>query len=151
MKKSKLISSILAVALSVGAAFSFVGCKKPAGDSGNSGVDASKTQLYVRNYQGGFGNKWLYNGKDKLEAKYAGVELETGKKGVQVMITDVKETPDSANIQNDAYEVYFVEKVQYLYLEKQGVLEDITGIVTGTNPYDGKSIESKLTEEQKAF
>ena len=151
MKKSKLISSILAVALSVGAAFSFFGCKKPAGDSGNSGVDASKTQLYVRNYQGGFGNKWLYNGKDKLEAKYAGVELETGKKGVQVMITDVKETPDSANIQNDAYEVYFVEKVQYLYLEKQGVLEDITGIVTGTNPYDGKSIESKLTEEQKAF
>lgn len=60
MKKSKIISSLLAVALSVGATFSFVGCNKTS-DSGNSGVDASKTQLYVRNYQGGFGNKWLYN------------------------------------------------------------------------------------------
>ncbi len=150
MKKTRVISSILAVAISVGTAFSLVGCSKPS-DGGSEGVDSSKTQLYVRNYQGGFGNKWLYNGKDKLEAKYAGVSLEEGKSGVQVMITDVKETPDSANIQNDEYEVYFVEKVQYLYLEKQGVLEDITDIVKGTNPYDGKSIESKLTKEQKQF
>ena len=74
MKKTRVISSILAVAISVGTAFSLVGCSKPS-DGGSEGVDSSKTQLYVRNYQGGFGNKWLYNGKDKLEAKYAGVSL----------------------------------------------------------------------------
>lgn len=148
MKKSRLVSMMLALTVSVGTVGAFAGCKKP--DSGEE-VDSSKTQLYVRNYQGGFGNKWLYNGKDKFEAKYANTSLETGKTGVQVMITDVKETPDATNIKNDAYEVYFVEKVQYLSMEKQGVLEDITDIVTGNNPYDGKSIESKLTAGQKDF
>lgn len=152
MKKSKILSFVLAVVLSLGAVGSITACKRPSDDSsGNEALDTKKTQLYVRNYQGGFGNKWLYNGKNKLEAKYADTELEPGKKGVQVLITDVKETPQISNIQNDVYEVYFVEKVNYLYLQKQNVVEDITSIVTGSNPYDNKSIESKLTEEQKKF
>ncbi len=152
MKKNKILSFALAITLSLGAAGSMTACKSSSDDSsGNETLDTKKTQLYVRNYQGGFGNKWLYNGKAKLEEKYADTELEPGKKGVQVLITDVKETPQISNIQNDVYEVYFVEKVNYLYLQKQNVVEDITSIVTGKNPYDNKSIESKLTDEQKKF
>lgn len=163
MKAKKFISVALATILSLGFASSLAGCNIDRGNGGTSGgtnggtivgnedVDGTKTQLYVRNYQGGFGNTWLYDGKAKLEEKYKDVSLESGKKGVQVMITDIKETPTDTNVKNDPYEVYFVEKVQYLYLQKQGVMEDITSVVTGESSYDGKTIESKLTDEQKAF
>lgn len=152
MKKTKRISSMaLAALLAFGGMGTLSACdSRPAGGSTEK-IDKNRTQLYVRNYQGGFGNKWLYNGKDKFEEKYKDVSLEDGKTGVQVMITDVKETPQISNIQNDIYEVYFVEKVNYLYLQKQGVVEDITDLVTATSSYDGKSIESKLSDDQKAF
>ncbi len=154
MKKSRIFSLILAIMLSAFAAFSMTACNNPGGNStvgGDEQLDTKKTQLYVRNYQGGFGNKWLYNGKSKLEAKYADVELEPGKKGVQVLITDIKATPEVSNIKNDVYEVYFVEKVNYLYLQKQDVVEDIRDIVTQNNPYDGKTILSKMTDEQQNY
>lgn len=151
MKKTKLASVSLAILLSFCAAGALAGCGGGGGGQGNEKLDAKKTQLYVRNYQGGFGNKWLYNGKARLEAKYEGVELEPGKSGVQVLITDVKETPQISNIQNDVYEVYFVEKVNYLYLQKQNVVEDLTDIVNATSPYDNKTIKSKLTQEQQKF
>ena len=148
--KKKILSMALAVLMTMGTAGALTACGGNGG-GGSGGSDLPKTQLYVRNYQGGFGNKWLYNGKDKLEAKYKDVELEPNKKGVEVKITDIKETPQAENIKNDDYEVYFVEKVQYLYLEKQGVLEDLTDIVTSVNSYDGKKIEEKLTKEQRDF
>lgn len=148
--KKKILSMALAVLMTMGTAGALTACGDNGG-GGNSGSDLPKTQLYVRNYQGGFGNKWLYNGKDKFEAKYKDVELEPNKKGVEVKITDIKETPQAENIKNDDYEVYFVEKVQYLYLEKQGVLEELTDIVTSVNSYDGKKIEEKLTKEQQDF
>ncbi|MBE5747840.1 MAG: hypothetical protein E7352_06695 [Clostridiales bacterium] len=157
MKKTKILSLALAALLSIGSVGAVTGCAH--GDStggGNNGptetIDTSRTQLYVRNYQGGFGNKWLHNGKEKFEKKYEGISLEPGKTGLQVLITDKKETPNIANIKNDIYEVYFVEKIQYLYLVNQGVVADMTDAVTKENAFEtGKTIESKLTDEQKAF
>ena len=157
MKKSTKFMSLALTALVMASSLSaLAGCNVGGGGNGGGNsstekLDSTKTQLYVRNYQGGFGNTWLHNGKAKLEEKYKNISLESGKTGVQVMITDIKETPQIANIQNDEYEVYFVEKVNYLYLEKQGVLEDLTDIVTKSNPYDNKSIISKLSDEQKEF
>lgn len=155
-KMAKITSVALSALLMAGSLSAFAACGGGAGGTGGGGgesekPDSKKTQLYVRNYQGGFGNKWLYNGKAKLEEKYKNQRLEDGKMGVQVIIKDIKETPQIANIQNDEHEVYFVEKVQYLYLEKQGVLEDLTDIVTKANPYDNKTIESKLSKEQQEF
>lgn len=151
MKKNKIISTILATVFSASLCLTVAGCGG-SGAGGSEAVDSHKTQLYVKNYQGGFGNKWLYQGKEKFEKLYEGVSLEEGKSGVQVMITDKKETPKAANIENDIYEVYFVEKVQYLYMAKQNVMEDLTDIVTAENIYEpGKSIESKLSDEQKAY
>lgn len=149
MKKTKKLASIvLAAVMSVGGLGSLAACGRTT--SGEA-IDKNKTQLYVRNYQGGFGNKWLYNGKDKFEEKYKNVSLEEGKTGVQVMITDIKETPKIGSIKSDPYEVYFVEKLNYLTLVDQGVLEDMTSVVTGTSEYDGKSLESKLSAEQREF
>lgn len=154
MKKiNKALSIALSALLAAGTVGVFAGCggRGQGGSGGGEAIDKTRTQLYVRNYQGGFGNKWLYNGKAKFEAKYNGVSLEDGKSGVQVIITDVKQTPEITNIQNDIYEVYFVEKLSYLYLYKQNAVEDITDIVTKANPYDAKTIESKMTAQQQDF
>ena len=77
MKKIKTLSLALAVLLSIGSASVFAGCEYGSavggGNGGNNSVtetiDTEKTQLFVRNYQGGFGNNWLYNGKEKFEKK----------------------------------------------------------------------------------
>lgn len=153
MKKGKILSTILATMLTITPfAVGAAGCSKDNGGGSTETVDSSRTQLYVRNYQGGYGNKWLYQGKSEFEELYKDVSFEEGKKGVQVMITDIKETPNASNIKNDVYDVYFVEKLNYLSLVKQGVVADITEAVTGTNEYEtSKTIESKLTDEQKAF
>ena len=160
MKKSKKFLSVaLAALLAAGSVATMAGCSfaPPVDQGGQSSsleqADAKRTQLYVRNYQGGFGNSWLYNAKAKFEAKYEGVSLEDGKEGVQVIIHDKKETPQVTLIPSDIYEVYFVEKLVYLTLVNEGVVEDLTTIVTNTNPYDNnqKSIVSKLTEEQQGY
>ena len=152
MKKMKRwLSVALSAMLIAGSMSAFAACGGRGEGAGGEEIDPKRSQLYVRNYQGGFGNKWLYNGKAKLEAKYAGESFEDGKQGIQVIITDIKATPDVENIKNDVYDVYFVEKVSYLYLAERGVMEDLTDIVTTKSSYDGKAIVDKLTEQQKDF
>lgn len=157
-KLKKMLAIGLSALMLTGTMGAFAGCGEDGPGEGGSDasfteeVDTLKTQLYVRNYRGGFGNKWLYTAKEKLEAQYAGQSLEEGKTGVQVMIEDIKETPNIASIPTDLYDVYFAEALNYLQLVKQGVLEDISDVVTGTNPLEtNKTIESKLTKEQKAY
>lgn len=160
-KRNKVLSLMLAALLTAGSFATLTGCNvappvvEGPQNSAQEEIDNKRTQLYVRNYQGGFGNQWLYNAKAKFESKYEGVSLEPDKEGVQVIIHDKKETPQVTLIPSDIYEVYFVEKLSYLTMtpteSSSGVLEDITDIVTQANPYDEKTIESKLTEEQRAF
>ena len=154
-KMTKITSMALSTLVVLGSLGAFAGCDVPERNPGGGGeaINTNMSQIYVRNYQGGFGNKWLFNGKDKIEAKYANTSFEDGKTGLQVMITDIKQTPSTTNIPNDIYDVYFVEKVDYLALQKLDVMEEITDIVTGNNPYDNntKTIESKLTQEQRDF
>lgn len=151
MKRKRITAVILSVITAASAA-ALSACGNSSKDSsGQEPVNPNMTQLYVRNYQGGFGSKWLYNGKEKFEELYKDVSFEEGKTGLQIMITEKKETPEISNIKNDVYDVYFVEKVQYLYLKNQGVVADMTDIVTSTNKYEEKTIESKLSDEQKEF
>lgn len=140
-KKTTLVLSVLSM---LGAASSLVSC----GFGGNPGVDSTKTQLYVKCYQGGYGNKWLYSAKDRYEALHANDSYENGKTGVQIMISDQKKTPLSAEIKNGQAELYFFEGLNYLNVQKDGAFEEITDLVTGDNPYEkGTSIESKIPSE----
>ena len=49
-------------------------------------VDYSRTQLYVSNFNGGYGDEWLYKLKTRFEEFYKETIFEEGKKGVQVLI-----------------------------------------------------------------
>ena len=49
------------------------------GGGGGEQVDDTKTQLYVSNYDGGFGDEWLYSAKAKFEKLYENKSFEDGK------------------------------------------------------------------------
>lgn len=119
-----------------------------AGCSVDNGIDSSKTQLYVKCYQGGYGNKWLYAAKERYEALHANDSFEEGKTGVQIVIADQKTKPSSSEIKNNINELYFFEGLNYLSMVSDDAFEDITDFVTGENPYEaGKTIESKMNED----
>lgn len=119
----------------------------------DAGIDKTKTQLYVSNYDGGYGTEWLYAVKDRFEAEYAGTSFENGKTGVQIVVHADKDgyygkgLLDKMGTTGD--EVFFSEGITFNDYVSKGYMLDISDIVTGENS-DGKTIESKMSEEQKS-
>ena len=68
--KKRLTATILSVAMLAGGASAFAGCAKPVPD--DRPIDPTKTQLYVGNYDGGVGGKWLDNAAARFEEKQKG-------------------------------------------------------------------------------
>lgn len=134
----KFVSIALATACSI-AAF---GCRKPAGEQ----VDTSKKQLYVYNYNGGYGSDWLYKAK---------AEYEKLNENVQIMIDPQK--PADANlmksdITSGSNQVFFTEGQKFYSMASKDFFGDISEALTTANPYDnGKKIIDKLTPEQQEY
>ena len=113
-------------------------------------VNLSQTQLYIGNFEGGYGEEWLYAAKTRFEEKYKDVELEPGKKGVQVIIRssrnyvgrDLKE-----NIGNLVQDVFFTEALFYYDFVNAGLLLDVSDVVTKPLNYDFLSEETNQDEE----
>ena len=136
--------SIACAALTLGMTFSgFVGCNFGVIDDPNAEeVDPSRTQLYVFNYNSGFGSEWIDNVKEDYETLNANTIYEPGvtyngeqKKGIQIMVKSLKEevanSTNMHNIPGNQQEVYFTEFSYYFDLYKNNILGDITGAVTG--------------------
>lgn len=123
------------------------------GGSGGEDIDQTKTQIYVSNYSGGYGSDWLAAVKQRFEEANKDTVYEDGKKGVQILINSIKNTADteSTRILDGRDEVYFTEQSSYFTLKQQGILGDITDIVTETLPSETSSILDKMSEEQKSF
>lgn len=150
----KTAAVVLSLLLGATTVFSFVGCGGGSGGNYTEAIDENRTQLYVYNYDGGFGSEWLSKVKARYEALHANDEYEpgTGKKGIQIMINNTKNAVTSETIKNGQDEVYFTENMYYYSLRYDGALADITEAVTGENPYEPeKTVESKFTDEQQNF
>lgn len=150
MKKS-FWTKLLGVALAAVTAFSMVAC----GDSGSGGnknkkLDTTKTQVQVFTYDAGFGTDWLDSLIESFEAKYADRSFEEGKTGVQVWYTGDMKDWTGTTMKESKYDVFFMENAQYYSLVGDGILEDLSSIVTGENT-DGKTILSKLDSQQTDF
>ncbi|MBO6280266.1 MAG: hypothetical protein J6M95_01630 [Bacilli bacterium] len=152
-KKTFKVNAILTAVCSVGALVTLVtSCSQESGGGGGVVVDETKTQIYIKNYQGGYGNKWLYSAKTRYEELHAEDSYESGKKGLQIIIADQKARPSSAEIKNGTSELYFFESINYHTTLADNAFEDITEFVTGDNPYEpGKTIESKMFDFQRDF
>ena len=81
-------------------------------------VDHTKTQLYVYNYDGGYGQKWLNEVKGRFESAYVDYEGKDGKVGVQVLIENGKNDGGKLldDINNNRNEIIFTENVSYYLL-----------------------------------
>ncbi|MBQ8308259.1 MAG: hypothetical protein IJX96_00320 [Clostridia bacterium] len=154
-KVKKIVASMLAMSICAGC----VACATPdiPGASWEDDVvDTNKTQIYVFNYDGGYGTSWLYEVKKRFEEAHKDDVWEEGKKGVQVYINPSKNKMlSSGAILDGRDEVYFTENVMYYDYLNDGVFGDLTEAVTADmaayGDAEGTSIEDKLTDEQKAF
>lgn len=131
--------------------FAFSACTKQTGEK----IDHTKTQLYVCNYNGGFGEEWLKKAKTRFEAAHAEDSYESGKTGVQVVIHNTKDSGSTINsrMSTTTDEVFFAESVYYYDFVAGDMLLDITDMVEEKLTAFGeiKSVEDKLTDEQKNY
>lgn len=147
MKKS--ISMLLVGTLLGGTVAGLAGCqmKNP-----NNKFDADKTQLFVGNYNGGVGDKWLTSVVERFEKEYENYELN-GKTGVQVILDSDKDCSGKTlggTLNGDPNEVYFTQQVNYEQFVGDGLIRDITGLVTAQNAKDGnKKIVDKFYDADK--
>lgn len=145
MKKRILVLTV-AVMLSFISVFT-AGCTEIVED-----LNENQTQLYVANYNGGVGEKWLDNAVKAFEEKYADKSFEEGKTGVQVII-DHSKSYDGLQLTNtlatDTYEVYFTNGANYQTYVGSGLFYDITDVITERKGDDGKTIESKMFDVSK--
>ena len=151
MKKFLGALSLSLCAVFACSAFSACG----GGGSRKEQVNELKTQLYVSNYDGGFGSDWLYNAKAEFEKLYENESFEEGKQGVQIWITPSElNGPALIDSVKGAREQLFVAQSVYYYdyLAKDLML-DITDVVTGSLSEFGenKTIKDKLLPEQENF
>ena len=149
MKKS-LASKLLAFAVAASMSIGFVGCRTRTPE-GTESIDTTKTQLYVSSLKCGLGNEWLDKAAERFETAYADERFENGKIGVQVIL-------DKENTINGAYlilpssdwEVFFNENVPFNDYVSQGQLLDISDVVKNPAYGEDVTIESKLSDTQKA-
>ena len=148
MKKiTKALNLILACVVGFGA-LSFVGC----GDEKNKDIDPTKTQLEINHYLGGVGNAWLYDVKTRFEAAYSDYQGVNGKVGVEVRINDQKKDGEAlfTELGTTSDEIFFTDKSKLYDMVLSDYVLDISSVVTEQNA-DGKTIESKLTDQQKSY
>ena len=88
MKKLKKITALALSAITALGVTSFAACNK---DENKRKVDENKTQLYIGNFDGGYGHEWLEKAAALFEQRYEQTSFETGKTGVQIWITNQKD------------------------------------------------------------
>ena len=136
----KLLTCFMALIMLV-CTVAFVGC-------GPTGDDPNKTHLYVANYNGGSGEQWLVDVKERFETKYANEHFEPGKTGI--IIHDDSDKDYAGNVlptklASDKNHVYFTNGYNYYVQAATNSMRDITDLVTKTvNVDDNKTIVSKL-------
>ena len=122
-------------------------------------VDAKKYQLYVSNYDGGYGSDWLYAVIDRYEKAHENDVYEGGLTGIQIHVNpiDAKAGELENSIKGGIEDVYFSEYAYYYDLQAKGVLGDITDVVEADlstyNQGDaaGTTIKDKLTAQQNNY
>ena len=158
-KKGKFLAITLAGVACLGM---LAGCgeKKRAAGYDPDAEDESISQLYISNYQGGFGRAWLDETVERFEAKYKDYSFESGKKGVNVNIYSSKNGTAGnsliSSVLSSNYDVFFSQDTMLYKLVSADVAADITDIVTGslsdiTNGVETGSIADKFDPTLKNF
>lgn len=146
-------AALLVVSL-LGLATTLVSCGRQ--DESITPVDETKTQLYVKYYNGGLRRAWIDKACDDFESDYANYSFEPGKKGVQIRKDFEKNAIQVDAITKSSYQVFVMENVDYFQFASKNTMLDITDVVKGTAPINAseketKTIESKFYDDSKSF
>ena len=141
MKNLKKALSFILVCCSL---FPMVGCVREGYT-----IDPKKTQVYVGNYYMGLRDAWLQDAKTRFEEEYKDY-VNGSKTGVEVVI-DNGQYADTAllnHLRSSRDTVFFSESINYYTYLEEGVLADVTDIVTETLTEYGeeRSIEQKMSQ-----
>jgi len=107
-----------------------------------------KNTIYIGNYNGAFGNKWLYSFIDEYKAIHPDINIEVENKKEE--FTGGKLIVDMPYSRND---IYFLDHVNYADLYAAGVLEDITDTISekiyndsGDFPVEDEIVEKSIID-----
>lgn len=141
MKKSVRILSLFLCLLMLCSVM--VGCRRD--DNTDQTVEKTKTQLYVKYYNGGFGDEWLNRLCAEFEAMYADVSLEDGKVGVQIMKEFNRgQLTGPDGLKGNRNNVYLMENIDYYTYVASGMLLDLSDVV-GDYAVTGKDTKESIT------
>ncbi|MBO5928270.1 MAG: hypothetical protein J6Q32_05415, partial [Clostridia bacterium] len=150
MKKRRILSLILALTMCASSAFAF-GCR----GGGGWDVDETKVQVYVGPYNGGWGSDFVEVWKTAYEEMHKDTVYQTpdGEKvGVEIKYSvDGSYGGQLATTTSSVHDIILAEVVDYRDLVSNGDLVDVSSWVSEVNPYDGKTIKSKMTDDQISF
>lgn len=134
--------TLAALLMAVSVAFGAAACGGRQGEYDEE-VDTDRVQLYVSNYDGGFGTDWLRDIKAAFEAEYADVSFDGGKTtGIQIMIDPNKEKGYQLNFNTTSNEIFFTEEVRYYQNVMNGDFLDITDVVEEVCEQEGVSLRA---------
>ena len=140
----RILSSIMAAIICC-SLLSLFGC----GGLGDVGIDSGKTQIYVSNYNGGYGDEWLQNLKKKFEEQYVDYKLND-KIGVQVIINNHKSPATELNSLSGSKNEIFYLSADYYKEVSRDLFMNISDIVKEKDE-NGISIEDRLTKSQQDY
>ena len=105
------------------------------------GIDPNKTTIYIGNYYGGLGDKWLDVLTTQYEATHPDVQFKIENDKTPYLLDNIKN-----NISSSKCSLFFVEKIYYYDMVNQGSLADISDVVTSSWSEYGETgtIEDKL-------
>ncbi len=134
-----------------GSTFATVGCDKEVQE-----FDTSKSQLFVKYYNGGAGRAWIDELIADFEADYAEVSFEEGKKGVEVVKDFEKSIIAVNNVKSDPNQVYILVNTNYSQFVANNAMMDITDVVCDAALIDNDteenvSIASKISDRRKQY
>lgn len=142
MKKKKLCALIISVLMVIVVLCGQFGCRS-TGES----VDATKSQLWIHNYNGGIGTDWLYKLEPVFEEKYADTSFEKGKKGVQIQIQANKDFDgDNFSFSQSICQVAFCEKLTAAYFVNNNNFLDLTDVMNDIISQEGVSLPDEIKE-----
>ena len=165
MKKAmkKLLSIILLVGIMC---IALTACADPediggiGGDANTSAVeelnnqeaDETKAQLYISNFNGGYGSVFLTKAIKRFCEMYKDTEFLPGTKGVQIWI-DTHKGIKADSMVDSRDEIYFLENMNYYDMLYSGHLLDITDIATEklTAYGETQSIEDKIPQTYRDY
>ena len=134
--------TLAALLMAVSVAFGATACTGRQGEYEEE-VDTDRLQLYVSNYDGGFGTDWLRDIKEAFEAEYADTSFDGGKTtGVQIMIDPNKDKGYQLNFSTSGNDIFFAEEVRYYENVMNGDFLDITDVVQEVCAQEGVSLKS---------